>query len=51
MSPTIPSRKRRLIRFGLMIELRKRVTKPGLTVSISAFARCSVYGRCLYFVW
>ena len=35
MRPTIPSRKSRLIRFGLMIVLRKRVMKPGLTVSIS----------------
>ena len=34
-----------------MIVLRKRVTNPGLTVSISAFARCSVYGRAASFVW
>ena len=45
MSPTIPSRNSRLIRFGSMIVLRKRVKKPGLTVTISAPARCSVYGR------
>ena len=42
MSPTIPSRNSRLIRSGLMIVLRKRVMKPGLTVSICAPARCRV---------
>ena len=39
-----------LIRFGSMIVLRKRVKKPGLTVTISAPARCSVNGRCASFV-
>ena len=39
-----------LAMFGSMIAFSSRVKNPGLTSSIVAPARCSVYGRCAYFV-